>query len=96
MSVDTTVQTKNYEVQGGDKWVVSGELDIESGGKITAAGTQAVHAAALTDNSSGTSGGDTIAAVTDVATAADAIATLAAKLNAIIAAVEGVGITAAS
>lgn len=38
----------------------------------------------LTDNSTGTSGGNTIAAVTDVATAANAIATLAAKLNAII------------
>lgn len=38
----------------------------------------------LTDNSTGTSGGNTIAAVTDVATAANAIATLAAKVNAII------------
>lgn len=37
----------------------------------------------LTDNSGGTSGGNTIAAVTDVATAANAIATLAAKLNAL-------------
>lgn len=36
---------------------------------------------ALTDNSGGTSGGDTIAAVSDVATAANAIATLAAKVN---------------
>jgi len=35
----------------------------------------------LTDSSGGTSGGDTISAVTDVATAANAIATLAAKLN---------------
>ena len=39
----------------------------------------------LTDNSTGTSGGNTIGAVTDVASAADAIATLAAKLNAVIA-----------
>lgn len=35
----------------------------------------------LTDSSGGTSGGNTIAAVTDVATAANAIATLAAKVN---------------
>ena len=40
---------------------------------------------ALTDNSTGTSGGNTIAAVSDVATAANAIATFAAKLNAVIA-----------
>lgn len=40
--------------------------------------------AVVTDNSGGTSGGNTIAAVTDVATAANAIATLAAKLNAVI------------
>ena len=42
----------------------------------------------LTDNSTGTSGGNTIAAVSDVATAANAIATLAAKLNAVIAALK--------
>jgi len=39
----------------------------------------------LTDNSGGSSGGDTIAAVSSVATAADAVATLAAKLNSVIA-----------
>lgn len=38
----------------------------------------------LADNSGGTSGGDTIAAVSTVADAANAIATLAAKLNSII------------
>lgn len=38
----------------------------------------------LTDNSSGTSGDDTIAAVNSSATAANGIATLAAKLNAVI------------
>lgn len=43
---------------------------------------------ALTDSSTGTSGGNTIAAVSDVATAANAIATLAAKVNAIIAALD--------
>jgi len=35
----------------------------------------------LTDNSGGTSGGDTIAVVTDIASAADAVATLAERLN---------------
>lgn len=44
---------------------------------------------ALTDSSTGTSGGNTIAAVTDVASAANAIATLSAKLNAVIAALNG-------
>jgi len=46
---------------------------------------------ALTDNSSGTSGGNTIAAVSDNATAANAIATLAAKLNATISALNALG-----
>jgi hypothetical protein len=40
---------------------------------------------ALTDNSGGTSGGNTIAAITVLADATNAIATLAAKLNAVIA-----------
>lgn len=44
--------------------------------------------AALTDSSTGTSGGNTIGAVSDVATAANAIATLAAKVNAILAALK--------
>lgn len=41
---------------------------------------------ALVDNSGGSSGGDTISAVTTVGEAADGIATLAAKVNAIISA----------
>lgn len=49
--------------------------------------TVAAAVVVLTDNSTGVSGGNTIAAVSDVATAANAIATLAAKLNAVIAAV---------
>lgn len=40
---------------------------------------------ALTDSSTGTSGGNTIGAVSDAATSANGIATLAAKLNEIIA-----------
>lgn len=59
---------------------------------------QPARAGALTDSSGGTSGGATIAAVTDVATAANAIATLAAKYNALeaklSAAAGGLGLTA--
>lgn len=46
----------------------------------------------LTDNSGGTSGGNTIAAVTDNATAANAVATLAAKVNALQTALRNAGI----
>lgn len=53
-----------------------------------AAKAQVAALVSLTDNSTGTSGGNTIAAVSDVATAANAIATLAAKLNAVIAALK--------
>jgi len=34
-------QTKNYTEQGGERTVIGGELDIATGGKLTAAGTQA-------------------------------------------------------
>lgn len=42
----------------------------------------------LTDSSTGTSGGNTVGAVSSTATAADAIATLTAKVNEILAAVK--------
>lgn len=45
----------------------------------------------LTNNSGGTSGGNTVAAVSDVATAANAIATLTVKLNAVIDALQELG-----
>lgn len=45
----------------------------------------------LTDNSGGTSGGATVAAVTDVASAANAVATLAAKINALETVLSGAG-----
>lgn len=48
--------------------------------------------AALADDSGGTSGGNTIAVVTDNASAANAIATLAAKVNAIRAALVTLGL----
>lgn len=60
--------------------------------------TQPTRAGQLTDNSGGTSGGNTIAAVTDVATTANAVATLAARLNLIEAKLSqaggGLGVTA--
>lgn len=62
-------------------------LDEISAGAV-AAKTQVAALVSLTDSSAGTSGGNTIAAVSDVATAANAIATLAAKLNAVIAALK--------
>lgn len=46
---------------------------------------------ALTNSSTGTSGGNTVGAVSDVATAANAIATLTAKLNAVIALLDAYG-----
>lgn len=70
--------TLNYEQQGGDVWVVGGDLnvvsggdlDIKTGGKIKANGTQAAAIANAV-------GGDEVA-----------------KINAILAALRGVGIIA--
>lgn len=69
-----------------------GSINVKAGGKISAAGTQASAIAALTDNSTGTAS-DTIASISDTATK-NAIASLAAKVNAINTAIKGVGITA--
>lgn len=46
---DATYSPKTYRKQGGDEFVVAsgGEINVESGGKITAAGTQAAHIANL-------------------------------------------------
>jgi hypothetical protein len=63
---------KNYIEQGGDVTVVGGELNIASGGKITAAGTQANHIADIANDANGTA--------------------IATAVNAILAALEGVGI----
>ena len=102
MAVDPTVQTKNYEVQGGAKWVVSGELSIvvSAGAKITADGTQAGAINATVDNSGGVAS-DTIAAIAagagytqaDMVAVKNALASLSGKQNALIAALHGVGIT---
>ena len=61
---------KVYMKQGGD------ELVVDTGGKITAAGTQASHIADIADDANG--------------------AAIAAAVNAILAALEGVGIVASS
>ena len=69
---DATIQAKVRMRAGGD------ELDVATGGKITADGTQAAH-------------------IADVATAGSATAAAnAAAINAILAALEGVGILATS
>jgi hypothetical protein len=60
-----------------------GVIDIESGGKITAAGTQAAHIADAAD-------------AAGAAPTAEEYATVVAKLNAVLAALEGVGILAGS
>lgn len=97
-SQNTKIQTE----QGGATLVVQsgGSIKIESGGTITNAGTQASAIAALTDNSAGTAN-DTIQALADGTTYANDVAAirnnfadLAAKVNAITAALRGAGIIA--
>ena len=65
---------KNYIEQGGEKNVIGGELNIASGGKITAAGTQANHIADIANDAYGT--------------------VIATAVNAILKALEDVGILA--
>jgi hypothetical protein len=91
--------TKVYMPQGADQLVVDdgGKIDVKAGGQITAAGTQAAAIPALTDSTGGTAD-DTLEAI--AGSGADAginnnFASLAAKVNAMQAALEGVGIIAA-
>ncbi len=90
---------KVYREQGTDKLVVAsgGEIKIETGGKISANGTQASAIVSLTDNTGGTAS-DTIAntagANPTTAEFENAIASLTAKLNAVLAALRGAGIIA--
>jgi hypothetical protein len=65
MPIDNTYNTSNYEKQGGSTWVIGGELDIEAGGKQTAAGVQA---AAIADHPD-----PTTATTTQIATKQNAI-----------------------
>ena len=74
--------TKNYREQGGEKWVVGGQLEIEPGGKITAGGDQAD---AIIDVAAA-------AGATPTKAEFDAVVT---ALNAALAALKGVGIIAA-
>ncbi len=97
----------NIREQGGDNWEIGGTITIVSGGAIVlaggaivpASGTQAAAITLLTDGSGGTSndaiqavgatnGGDVSAAINNN------FADLAAKLNAVITAINGVGIIA--
>lgn len=83
--------TRVYKKDDGDTLVVDsgGEIVIESGGAITAAGTQASNIAdAKTDYTTGNLDAE--------AEIIAALNTTNTKLNAIIAALEGVGILATS
>lgn len=87
MSYNTTI----YRKQGG------AELVIGSGGKITAAGTQASAIADLsvTTDLTGVDTGTDMTAAQAAQIEAD-LAAIETKLNAVIAALEGVGILASS
>ncbi len=78
-------ETKVYREPGGATLVVAsgGELEVASGGKITAAGTQASHIA------------DASVAAGDAPDKAEFDAVVG-KLNAVLLALEGVGILASS
>ena len=87
MAIKRLVQGKVLEVNTGDV------IQVKTGGKIVPnSGTQASAIVALTDNSTGTAS-DTIASISDAATK-NAIASIAAKVNAINTAIKAVGITA--
>lgn len=83
---------KVIQEQGGDRLIVKsgGEIKVLTGGKIVPnSGTQAAAIVSLTDSTGGTAGNtvdDTTASVKDD------IASLAAKINAILAAIRGAGI----
>jgi hypothetical protein len=82
---------KVYMKQGGDELVVAsgGKVNIESGGIIADDGVQASAIVSLTDSTGGTAG-DTVNDTTS--SVKDDIASLAAKINAILAALRGAGI----
>jgi hypothetical protein len=93
---DATYQPKIYRKQGGNELVVAsgGKIVLETGGAIVPnSGTQATAIASLTDSTTGTAS-DTLDDTT--AGQKDDIASLAAKINAILAALRGAGIIAAA
>lgn len=94
--------TSNYTEQGGAKTVIGGELQIASGGSITAAGSQAAVIAdiAITYSSNDPSitpnGAVTVAdgSAATVAELLELCEEIIAKQNAIIDALQGAGIVA--
>lgn len=87
---DASYAPKVYRRQGGNVLIVAsgGEVNVESGGKITAAGTQASHIA----NAPAGGAGDPAGAY-DTAAHRDA---MIATINAILVALENAGILASS
>lgn len=88
---DATYIPKIYNADGGDELVVAngGEIKIETGGSISANGTQAAHVAdASTAHALNSTFSDTEAEA--------ALNALGTKINAILAVLEGVGATATS
>lgn len=87
---------KNFKEQGGEVMAIGGELKI-SGGKVTADGTQASHIDDLliTTDLTGVDTGTDMTAAQAAQIEAD-LAAIETKLNAILAALEGVGIIASS
>ena len=85
---------KNYVEQGGDVTVIGGELNVAAGGKISKAGTQADNIADLTitANLAGINNTDTYMTAEQATALGVDLAAIATKLNAVIAALEGVGI----
>ncbi len=79
----------NYEKQGGAELVIGGELNIASGGTITAAGTQA---STIADLKVDYTTGD----LDNEAKTITAFNTTNAAINSIIAALKGAGIIASS
>lgn len=100
---DPSYDVQNYAAQGGSSWVIgaTGTLDIATGGKITAGGTQAATTPVITDSTGGTPA-TTFAAITagagyaqaDMVAVKNALAQVALVLNGIGTALKGVGLTA--
>jgi hypothetical protein len=94
---------KNYKEQGGDVTVIGGELKLDGGelsvvgGKITNDGAQAAHIAdlSITLDTSGLDGSSYMTSAQATALAAD-LSAIETKLNAILKALEDVGIVASS
>ena len=84
---------KNYVEQGGDVTVIGGELNVAAGGKISKAGIQANNIADLTITANLDGITTSVPMTADQAAALEVdLAAIAIKMNAILAALEGVGI----